>query len=121
MQQTSVESLGKLSAAMREVESALGELRGMRDPLAPYISHARRHYREMSDTKSGKRHGTESRLSWQTACERGFCGTLVEWTRLLCDSALPNGSTVSSVRFRACPASDQISNPTLRTRRQNPN
>src|SRR3954447_26154937 len=46
------QSLDNLSAAMREVESALGELRATRDPLAEYIYRARRHYREMSDTKA---------------------------------------------------------------------
>ena len=80
------QSLDQLSAALREVESVLAELRERRDPLAEYIFHARRHYREMSDTKSGKRHQTEARISWQTACDHGFRGTLAEWTRLLCDS-----------------------------------
>ena len=81
------QSLDQLSAAMREVEDALAERRTARDPLAEYIFHARRHYREMSDTKSGKRHQTEARISWQTAGEHGYRGTLAEWTRLLCDSA----------------------------------
>jgi hypothetical protein len=37
----------------------------------------------MPDTKSGKRHETAARLSWQTACELGFRGTLGEWERLM--------------------------------------
>ncbi len=72
---------------MREVEKALAELRATHDTLALHIFQSRRHYREMSDTKSGKRHALTARLSWQAACDHGYRGTLAEWTRLLCDFA----------------------------------
>ena len=35
------------------------------------------------DTKSGKRSEIAARLSWQTACDLGFCGTLTERERLM--------------------------------------
>jgi hypothetical protein len=41
------------------------------DPLASHIFLSRRHYRKVSDTKSGKR------------CELGFRGSLDEWERLM--------------------------------------
>ena len=59
-------SLDNLAAAMREVEKDLAELRAMHDPLALHIFQSRRHYRTMSDTKSGKRHALAARLSWRT-------------------------------------------------------
>ena len=50
-------------------------------------AHARRHYREMPDPKSVKRHQLAARLSWQAACDHGYRRTLAEWTHLLCDHA----------------------------------
>jgi hypothetical protein len=44
--------------------------------LASHIFVSRRLYRNMSDTKSGKRHHLSARLSWQQACTRGFRGIL---------------------------------------------
>jgi hypothetical protein len=43
----------------------------------------RRHYRNTHDTKGGKRHHTAALLSWQSACDLGFRGTLGEWERLM--------------------------------------
>ena len=40
-------------------------------------------YQDKSDTKSGKRHHTAALLSWRSACDLGFRGTLGEWERLL--------------------------------------
>ena len=37
----------------------------------------------LSDTKSGKRRAMSAQLSWQTACELGFRGSLDEWERLM--------------------------------------
>ena len=53
------------------------------DPPAVHIFVSRRHYRNMPDTKSGKRSETAARLSWQTACDLGFRGSLGEWERLM--------------------------------------
>jgi hypothetical protein len=58
-------------------------MRAEPDPLAVHIFVARRQYRNMSDTKGGKRHATAARLSWQAACGLGFRGSLEEWKRLL--------------------------------------
>jgi hypothetical protein len=76
-------ALKHLSEAIREVASALEEMRAESDPLAVHIFVSRRHYRNMADVKSGKRHEREARMSWQTACELGFRGSLEEWGRLV--------------------------------------
>jgi hypothetical protein len=76
-------ALENLGTAIHEAEAALAEMRGERDPLAVHIFVSRRQYRNMTDTKSGKRHETAARISWQTACELGFRGSLEEWRRLL--------------------------------------
>jgi hypothetical protein len=44
------------------------------DPLALHIFVSRRHYRNVTDTKSGKRREMMARLSFNTACELGFRG-----------------------------------------------
>ena len=62
---------------------ALEEMRAEPDPLAVHIFVSRRQYRNMPDTKSGKRSETAARVSWQTACELGFRGNLGEWGRLM--------------------------------------
>jgi hypothetical protein len=41
------------------------------DPLAAHIFVSRRHYRNVNDTKSGKRREMMARLSFQTASETG--------------------------------------------------
>ncbi len=76
-------ALKHLSEAIQEAEAALEEMRAESDPLAVHVFVSRREYRNMPDTKSGKRHETAARMSWQTACELGFRGTLGEWERLL--------------------------------------
>ena len=53
--QASLEALGE---AMRDVESALEEMRAEQDALAGHIFIARRHYRKMPDVKSDKRRAT---------------------------------------------------------------
>ncbi|HEY3037766.1 MAG TPA: hypothetical protein VGJ66_03460 [Pyrinomonadaceae bacterium] len=40
-------------------------------------------YRNVNDTKSGKRREMIARLSFNTACELGFRGSLDEWERLM--------------------------------------
>ena len=64
-------------------QEALEEAKAEPDPLATHIFVSRRQYRNMPDTKSGKRHVVAARMSWQTACELGFRGSLGEWERLL--------------------------------------
>jgi hypothetical protein len=49
---------------------------------ASHIFISRRHYRSVSDTKSGKHREMTARLSFNTACELGFRGSLDEWERL---------------------------------------
>jgi hypothetical protein len=58
-------------------------MRAEPDPLAVHVFVSRRHYRNTPDTKSGKRSQTAARLSWQTACNLGFRGSLEEWERLM--------------------------------------
>jgi hypothetical protein len=76
------EALERLTAAIHDLET---ELAGMKaeHPLASHIFVARRHYRNVEDTKSGKRREMMARLSLNTACELGFRGSLDEWERLM--------------------------------------
>ena len=76
-------ALANLSAAMREVEEALSEMRSEHDPLAVHIFVSRRSYRNTRVLKSGKPQKVTAHISWQTACEIGFRGDLREWERLL--------------------------------------
>jgi hypothetical protein len=76
-------ALKNLSEAIRQTEAVLEGMRAEHDPLAVHIFTSRRHYRARGDTKSGKRREVTARLSWQTACELGFRGTLGEWERLM--------------------------------------
>ena len=77
------EALGRLTAAIRDVESELAAMKAAHDPLASHIFVSRRHYRGLNDTKSGKRREMNARLSFNTACELGFRGSLDEWERLM--------------------------------------
>jgi hypothetical protein len=77
------DALAKLSEAIQETESVLKSMRAEHDPLAVHIFISRRQYRNMPDTKSGSRREVAARLSWQTARELGFRGSLSEWERLL--------------------------------------
>ena len=76
-------ALNNLRGSMDEVAKLLEEMRGEHDPLASHIFRARRHFRSMSDVKSGKRSERAVRMGWQTACELGFRGNVEEWSQLL--------------------------------------
>ncbi len=78
-----LDALARLTEAIREVESAVAAMQADRDPLASHIFVSRRDYRTVNDTKSGKRREVAARLSCNTACDRGFRGSLDEWGRLL--------------------------------------
>ena len=86
--------LEKLTKVIREVEAVVGTMRVEHDPLASHIFVSRRHYQNLSDTKSGKRRAMSAQLSWQTACELGFRGNLDEWERLM---GARSGSLISDV------------------------
>jgi hypothetical protein len=77
------DALDRLTTAMRDVESALAAMKAEHDPLASHIFVSRRNYRNIADTKSGKRREMNARLSFNTACELGFRGRLDEWERLM--------------------------------------
>ena len=77
------EALEGLIAAIRDVEAELAAMKAEQDPLASHIFVSRRSYRNASDTKSGKRGEMNARLSFNTACELGFRGSLHEWERLM--------------------------------------
>jgi hypothetical protein len=77
------DALERLTAAIRDVESELAAMKAEHDPLALHIFVSRRRYRNVNDTKSGKRRETTARLSFDTACELGFRGRLDEWERLI--------------------------------------
>jgi hypothetical protein len=49
------------------------------DSLASHIFLSRRQYRNVHDTKGGKRLDDAAGLSLQGACELGFRGSLREW------------------------------------------
>ena len=76
-------ALKRLTAAVRDVECELAAMKAERDPLASHIFVSRRHYQNVNDTKSGKRRDMNARLSFDTACELGFRGSLDEWERLM--------------------------------------
>jgi hypothetical protein len=72
-----------LSDAIQETESVLKAMRAEHDPLVVHIFVSRRRYRNAPDTKGGRRGQSLVRLTWQSACELGFRGSLGEWERLL--------------------------------------
>jgi hypothetical protein len=76
------DALERLTAAISDVESELAAMKAEHDPLASHIFISRRYYRNANDTKSGKRRETMARLSFNTACEIGFRGSLDEWEQL---------------------------------------
>lgn len=78
-------ALNNLGVTLRETEAALEEMRAESDPLAVHIFVSRRQYRKIhqGDTKSGHRSEMTARMSWQTACDLGFRGSLGEWERLM--------------------------------------
>lgn len=75
-------ALKNLKSAIQQVEILVEEMRADKDPLAVHIFVSRRNCRKTHDNKSGKRRDTAAQLSWQSACELGFRGTLGEWERL---------------------------------------
>jgi hypothetical protein len=77
------DALEQLIKAIREVEAVVETIRAEHDPLASHIFISRRHYRNVNDTKGGKRREMNARLSFNAACELGFRGTLGEWVRLM--------------------------------------
>ncbi len=77
------DALERLTAAIRNVEAELAAMKAEHDPLASHIFISRRNYRNVDDTKSGKRREINARLSFNTACELGFRGSLDEWERLM--------------------------------------
>jgi len=77
------DALARLTAAIREVESELAAMKAEHDPLASHIFVSRRYYRNVNDTKSRKRREMIARLSFNTACELEFRGSLDEWERLM--------------------------------------
>jgi hypothetical protein len=77
------DALEKLTKVIREVEAVVETMRAEHDPLASHIFVSRRSYRNVNDTKSGKRRDIIARLSFNTACELGFRGSLDEWDRLM--------------------------------------
>jgi septal ring factor EnvC (AmiA/AmiB activator) len=77
------DALERLTTAINDVESELTAMKAEHDPLASHIFVSRRHYRNVNDTKSGKRRDMSARLSFNTACELGFRGSLDEWERLM--------------------------------------
>jgi hypothetical protein len=76
-------ALDRLTTAIRDVEGELAAMEAEHDPLASHIFISRRHYRNANDTKGGKRREINARLSFNTACELGFRGSLDEWERLM--------------------------------------
>jgi hypothetical protein len=76
-------ALERLTSAIHEVEDELAAMKAEQDPLALHIFVSRRNYRNANDTKGGKRREVNARLSFSTACELGFRGSLDEWERLM--------------------------------------
>ena len=76
-------ALERLTTAIRDVEAELAAMKAEHDPLATHIFLSRRNYRNADDTKGGKRREINARLSFKTACELGFRGSLDEWERLM--------------------------------------
>jgi hypothetical protein len=70
------DALERLTAAIRDVESELVAMKAEHDPLASHIFVSRRNYRNVNDTKNGKRREMRAGLSFDTACELGFRGSL---------------------------------------------
>lgn len=76
-------ALEVLARAMDQVNAVLAELGSEHDPLALHIFASRRRYRGTEDTKGGRRREMAVRLSYGSACDLGFRGSLDEWERLL--------------------------------------
>jgi hypothetical protein len=83
------DALTRLTEAIKETESVLRSMRAEHDALAVHIFVSRRRYRNTPDTKGGKRAQTVARLTWQTASDLGFRGSLGEWERLISAAPAP--------------------------------
>lgn len=57
------DALERLTAAIRDVESELAAMKAEHDPLASHIFISRRDYRNVNDTKSGKRREMSAMIS----------------------------------------------------------
>jgi len=55
------DALERLTAAIHDVESELAAMKAEQDPLASHIFVSRRDYRNVNDTKSGKRREMNAR------------------------------------------------------------
>jgi len=77
------DALKRLTAAIRDVESELAAMKAEHDPLTSHIFMSRRQYRNVNETKSGRRREMTALSSFNTACELGFRGSLDEWERLM--------------------------------------
>jgi hypothetical protein len=77
------EALERLTKAIHDVEAEIAAMKAEHDPLASHIFISRRHYRNANDTKGGKRRQMNAPLSFNTACDYGFRGSLGEWERLM--------------------------------------
>jgi len=69
-------ALEELIKAIREVEAVVETMRAEHDPLASHIFISRSRYRNVNNTKGGKRRQMNARLSFNTACEVRFRGSL---------------------------------------------
>jgi hypothetical protein len=76
-------ALDRLTAAIGDAGTELAAMKAEHDPLASHIFISRRNYRNVKDAKGGKRREINARLSFNTACELGFRGSLDEWERLM--------------------------------------
>src|SRR6266550_6388113 len=76
-------TIASVQFLLRNVEAELAAMKAEHDPLATHIFLSRRNYRNANDTKGGKRREINARLSFNTACELGFRGSLDEWERLI--------------------------------------
>ena len=77
------DALERLTAAIHDVEAELAAMKAEHDPLATHIFVSRRDYRNVNDTKGGKRREMNAHLTFNTACELGFRGSLDEWESLM--------------------------------------
>jgi hypothetical protein len=110
------DALERLAAAIRDVESELAAMKTEHDPLASHIFVSRRHYRNVSDTKSGKRREMTALSSFNTACELGFRGRLDEWERLMGSCEAVNDRSTISGSCRGTQAQRQTVSKTFQAR-----
>jgi len=93
-------ALAALGEAMHEVNAAIEEMRKEHDPLAVHIFVSRRNYRNVHDTKAGKRRDTLALLGWQSACDLGFRGRSANGSDLWVRRPSGEGAFVEVLRYR---------------------